>query len=275
MSGVSGAGGASGGGGVRGVIYQCAACRFLVSARDVVVDAANERAALACDACGARTWLPFAGSAGAHVVDVQAGPSTSSSTSAALSLPVSAASSTAIVPASAVVNVANVANVAPTWSEEQRTRIGARLEKLQASGDAQGELATTFNKLLTTWGSEAEHKNFLKKASLVGELAFAGQRYRAILDEAPGDERAKKAQSDILALAMASMSRDKDFGGAGADNASTQKKLVAAAIVILGVLLCIGILVYLPRILDPAPSGEDPVDLQGDGQNIAVPAPGR
>ena len=34
-----------------------------------------------------------------------------------------------------------------------------------------------------TWSSEAEHKNFLKQASLDGELAFAGQRYRAVLEE--------------------------------------------------------------------------------------------
>jgi hypothetical protein len=267
--------------GVRGVIYQCAACRSLVSARDVVLDAPNERAALACDACGARTWLPLSGSdragAGAHVVDVQAGEATVSST--ALALPTnapnapnaaSASASTALVPAAH-------GAVAATWNDEQRARIAARLEKLAPGSDAQGELASTFTKLFAVWGSEAEHKNFLKKASLVGELAFAGQRYRAVLEEAPGDERAKKAQNDILALAMASMSRDKDFGGVAGDNASTQKKLLAAAVVIVGVFICIGILVYLPRILDPAPP-ED-VDLQGeipaDGQNIAVPEPGR
>lgn len=270
--------------GARGVIYQCAACRSLVSARDVVLDASNERAALACDACGARTWLPIAGSArandeGARVVDVQADAPSSSSSSPALALSTTSAS-TALVP---VVPVGASSAVAATWSDEQRTRIAARLEKLAPTGEAQGELATTFNKLLTTWSSEAEHKNFLTKASLVKELAFAGQRYRAVIEEAPGDERAKKAQSDILVLAMASMSREKDFGSAGPEGVPLQKKLLAAAIVVVGVFVCIGILVYLPRILDPSPSDQPwsggdataPVGSEGDGQNIAVPAPGR
>lgn len=264
-----------GGGALRGVIYQCASCRSLVSARDVVVDAANERAALACDACGARTWLPLAGSAGAsgeHVVDVHA-EARPSSTLALSSTPTSSPS-TALVPATA-------ATAAVTWSDEQRTRIGARLDKLAPQGDAQGELASTFSKLFTTWGSEAEHKSFLKKASLVGELAFAGQRYRAILLEAPDDERAKKAQNDILALAMASMGRDAELGSAAPDGASLQKKVLAAGIVLAGLLMCIAILVYLPRLLNPEdqPTGVTPDGAAeaaaADGQNIAVPAPGR
>lgn len=258
---------------LRGVIYQCASCRSLVSARDVTVDTAHERAALSCDACGARTWLPFAGSAtsGAHVVDVTAGPS--ASTASPLALPT--VTSTALVPSGA-------AAAASMWSDEQRTRIATRIDKLAPQGDMQGELAASFTALLTSWNSEAEHKNFLKKASLAGELAFAGQRYRAVLEEAPSDERAKKAQNDILALAVASMSREKDLGSAGGGDTGTQKKLLAAVVIVLGVIACIAILRYLPGLLNPEdeagaldPLDQPAVEGVGDGQNIAPPVPGR
>jgi hypothetical protein len=277
------AGGGHAGGHAGGVIYQCASCRSLVSARHVVADTVNERAALACDVCGARTWLPFASAAqqqGARVVDVEVDARPTEAAARALptpTMPTTTSASTALVPAGAIV-----------WSDEQRARIATRLERASPHGDAQGELAAGFTKLLAEqWSNETEHKNFLKKASLAGELAFAGQRYRAVLEESPGDERAKKAQNDILALAMASMNREKDFGSTGGAGSGTSKKLLAAAVLIAGVLACIAILRYLPRMLDPEGHGEGhgegygaPPAAAGDqtpggGQNIAPPEPGR
>jgi len=266
----------------RGVVFQCAACRALVSAGAIAVDVSagqgNERAGLACDACGATTWLPFADrAAGARVVDVDVG---ATNPSAPLALAASNAPSTAMVPVAG----AAIATVGARFSDEQRGRIEARIAKLGPATDLQRDLSTTFERLLGQWGNEAEHKQFLKKASMVGELAFAGQRYRAVLEEAPADPQAKTAQNDILGLAMASMSHVKDMGGvAGNDGSEGKKKAAAVVILLVGILLCIGIVVFLPRLLSgalgDATQGEPPPDTEAgtgeDGQNVAVPGPGR
>lgn len=267
---------AASGGAIAGVVYQCAACRSLVSVRTIVVDNAHERAALGCDLCGARTWLPTTdvsgasnnASATARVVDVEHAATTSTALALASS---SVAAATALVPtATAPAAVMTTA----TWSSEQRARIDDRIAKLAPSGAAQAELASSFTRLLSSWASEAEHKQFLKKASMVGELAFAGQRYRAVLSEAPSDAHAKKAQNDILGLAMASMSREKDLGSTSASGRG--KKVAAAVIVLVGALACIAIIKSLPSVLAGADVDVDvaPGPDQG-GQNIAPPEPGR
>ena len=226
----------------RGLVFQCGACRSLVSAQSVVADPTQERAGLACVVCGGITWLPFASasaSASAQVVDVH-----TTSPSPSLQL----ASSTALVATATAANAASVA-LATTFTEDQRTRIVERLRKLTASGSAQEELSTSFDRLLGLWQSEAEHKALLTKASLVGELAFVGQRYRSILDEVPGDAQAKKAQTELLGLAMATMSREKDLGATV--RGGINRNVAAVVIVILTVVVCVGLVVYLPRLLRP------------------------
>lgn len=257
----------------RGLVFQCGACRSLVSAHSVVADPAQERAGLACAVCGGITWLPSASASG-QVVDVHTTASSpslqlASSTALVASTATSATTATPATPANtaATANTAASAASAATvalanrFTEDQRARIGDRLRTLAASGAAQEELSMSFDRLLGLWQSEAEHKALLTKASLVGELAFVGQRYRSILDEVPGDPQAKKAQTELLGLAMATMSRDKDLGATV--RGGINKNVAAVVIVILTAIICAGLVIYLPRLLRPDTGDETLLDVPG------------
>lgn len=235
----------------RSIVFQCGACRSLVSVQTAVPDKLKDRAGLSCDICGGVTWLPFAAAGSARVVDVAA-------PGADADAPLRLAASTALAPMTAT------ALATSSFSDDQRERIGERLQKLGAAGPGQEDLSTSFERLLGHWQSDAEHKLFLQKASLVGELAFAGQRYRAILDVVVDDPQAKKAQNDLLGLAMASLSREKDLGASGGAG-GMNKNLAAVALLVVTVLVCAGILIYLPRFLQP--------DAENESMDVVPAAP--
>ena len=205
-------------------VFQCAACRALSVASSVALDGARERAGLSCDACGAVTWLPVGAPSSARVVDVDA---PARPAPAPRELPAPAALATRAP--------TTVATVGSAFTDDQRGRIDERIAKLPPGEGApgQGELAHAFARLLGQWTSEGEHKAFLKKASMLGELAFAGQRYRQVLDAVPGDPAAKRAQGEILTLAMASMSQQKDLGTV--DEQKNGKALAAGLLLIVAI----------------------------------------
>jgi hypothetical protein len=210
-----------------GLVFQCAACRALVVASSVVIDKERERAALPCHACGAACWLPWAGAPGGNrtsteVVDVEpAHPGAP----AARALP-----SGALVPSSPA-----AVEVAAGGDADLRSRILERLPELGPVAEGQRDLAAAFDKLLLHWHSEAEHKAFMQRAAMQNELAFAGQRYRLALDVAPADPHAKRAQGEILTLAMVSLNREKDLGSTDADKTRAKLALAFAAALIIAV----------------------------------------
>lgn len=126
----------------------------------------------------------------------------------------------------------------------RRERIVARLAAAAGASDAQRDLAQLFLRLLDSWESEAEHKQFLKKASTLNELAFAGGRYRIVLDELPGDLRAKTAQNDILSFAMSALTRERDLGRVTKQSSGSGMVTGLIVAVILGALL-----IFLPDLL--------------------------
>lgn len=241
----------NGPGGPAAVIYQCLACRSLVAASTIAFDRERDRAGLVCSHCGAASWLPLAGTAGARVVDVDP-PPTERARGGPRELPAPAG----LVPSStSMVGPLGVGAV-EVFSVDQRERITARCQTLPPAPGAQAELAQAFERLLPAWGSDAEHKQLLKRASMLNELAFVGQRYRLVLEEAPGDPAARRAQNEILSLAMASLSQTRDLGSPA--EGSRSRAGVAAAIVLL-VLALIGALVVMPRLLRGM-SGEAMID---------------
>ncbi len=193
----------------RALLFQCGACRSLVSADSVVLDQGQDRAGLSCAVCQAVTWLPLSRGALA--------PSPS------LTAPVTAG----------------------VIDDDQRARVCKRLLALGPSGSSQEDLASSFERLLGHWHSDVEHKHFLNKASMLGELAFAGQRYRAMLEEVPDEPHAKRAQEDLVALAVAAMSRDAISPGPG----GIHKGAVAVAMLLVTALICGAVAIFLPRLL--------------------------
>jgi hypothetical protein len=114
--------------------------------------------------------------------------------------------------------------VTPPFTE----KLQARLARMPAPTESQRVLDDSFKKLLTRWEVDEDHKALVKLASLQGDLGFVGTRYRAVLDVAPDDTRAKKAQNDILALAMSQMAAVQ--GTANAEPARGKGAILIAAV---------------------------------------------
>jgi hypothetical protein len=157
---------------------------------------------------------------------------------------------TSIAPRASSEPVATYGGVAPRLTEEQRELVHKKLAQLAPAGDAQRGVADDFRKLLGAWEDTSAHKSFVQRASAGGELSFAGQAYRAVLEAIPGEPAAKKAQNEILALAMASLSSTRDLGAVPQKGRTTQVLLIAGAIVLLLVTLFV-----VSRLLRPDAGG--------------------
>ena len=215
------------------VVFQCRACRTLASAAAIAFDAEGSRAGLTCDACMTTTWLPLAGARRSDVVDVK---------DARVQPSALAATPSAMVPTSTSAPVA-----ASFFSVDQRERIEARLRVLPTDGDVEATFAQRFHRLLDHWYSEAEHKRLLKQATIDGCLGLVGQRYRVVLEEAPGDASAKFAQNEILTLAMGSMTQRKDIGSV--DGGKRAGKTALAAVVAFALAACLAMVWAVPKLL--------------------------
>jgi hypothetical protein len=172
--------------------------------------------------------LPAAGGAGATVIDVDSAEDRGSPART----PALAARTVSSVPA-----LVGARSLAAPWTEEERARVEERVLKLTDS--AHTEVNASFRKLLDVWTSEVEHKSWLKRVQLGGDLAYAGQMYRAVLDAMPLDPFAKKAQAEILTLAMATMTSAKDLGTPERGQAGKVALLLLGA-VFLAVILLVG-----------------------------------
>jgi hypothetical protein len=251
------------------VVFQCAACRALGVAHEVVVGVDGSSVGLVCATCAQASWLPVAQGS----VTAQARP-----TSTARALPSSSTSSTTSLPpsllrgddrpAEAAAPVVPLvrgeplgANAAP-WSDaganadanggsthggpsdpfgdDERTRIRKKLATLPPPSSTQAALASRFDALLDgRWRVETEHKALLKAAATAGELAFVGSRYRAVLDVVRDEPRARGAQQELLTMAMATM---KPLGSAVDDGPGGGRRGVAAValVVVFFVVLVVG-----------------------------------
>ena len=219
------------------VIFQCGACRALVSTATAHVHA-DGRAGLPCAACGATTWLALsAGAAAVHTPGL------------APPAPIAAAVGASAAP---VLATPSALTAAPSLflDAAQRDRVVEKLHALGAGGAEKAQLVEAFVQLLPQWTADVAHKALIKRAALQGELPLVGQCYRAVLDALPGDAIAKKAQNDILTAAMATMTQQKDLGAlAMSDGAGGSKRTAVIAVGVIAVVVTLGIIWAVPKLL--------------------------
>ena len=235
-----------------GVVFQCAACRALAVASSISLD--GGRAGLACAACGNVTWLPIAQTTGSTVV-VDADTARSSMAPVALPspAPTSPAPPSTALPSMALATVAGTGMVVVGLAPDVRARVRSRVGALPAGGAEQQPLAQSFDALLDDWHNAAAHKQLLKKAAMTDQLAFVGQRFRAVLDESPGEAAAKKAQNEIMTLAMAALGNKKDLGSL--EEKGNGKTALAVIAVVALVLVLVAALWVVPKLLPMAGAG--------------------
>jgi hypothetical protein len=243
------------------VIFQCTACRALGAAVDVVVALDGTRAGLVCGLCRFTSWLPVSGAA--EVASTATAPtlppalppaplptlalpplSTSTSTSTPTSepftltpvVPAAAPAETSPTKAPAMASAASTTTesaVAVTGGLAELERVRARIATLPAPNEAQTMLNAQFEQLLSSsWGNTGAHKTLLKAAALHGELAFVGNRYRAVLDVVRDEPQAKAAQQELLTLAMATMQNSKDLARMEPKGTSSTTLIVGGLIAI-------------------------------------------
>ncbi|MBM4279636.1 MAG: hypothetical protein FJ137_02380 [Deltaproteobacteria bacterium] len=154
--------------------------------------------------------------------------------------------STAAPPGAPTAAALGVAPPAGPWSEQLRARVLARWGSLGEVSAAQSGLAARLDRLARgPWNEEAEHKALLETASMTGELAFVGARYRAVLDVVRDDPRARAGQQELLKLALATMKNAPDLASTNPE----RRGGVYAALVIFAALLLVGGASYFVMLL--------------------------
>jgi hypothetical protein len=226
---------------MNGVIFQCASCRALGAIHDVQVH--DDRAGLACGVCGSVTWLP-----------INAKPGASAGANVVVEQPKSLPPVTALVPQP---------GASPGAGVEQRDKIVEKLQALPAVTELQQKLAQDFEALLgSKWGDHSAHKELCQRASTAGELAFMGQRYRAVLDVVPNEPNAKRAQGDILTLATIALNATKDLGAIPNEDQRNRRRaaaMLAGAAILVVILVIMQMLGLLRR--DEQQEMIDPVEM--------------
>ena len=145
------------------VLFQCPACRRLVAVSSA--RAADVQVYLRCVECGEETPLDLDGEAKIAVKKAEL----------ASALQPEAAPHPPTLPGADA-------------GDPGLARLRAALDDLEVPEGAES-VAVGFDRLLTRWEDEAEHKRLIKAATAAGQLAPLGQRYRVVLDQRPGDAR--------------------------------------------------------------------------------------
>lgn len=225
------------------IVAQCPSCRALVAIDRIVVE--GERAGVRCPSCFALSWLPI------ERTNQAALPSPA----LVVDLPLPALPAPAL-PAPAVALVAAAPGTlqgANGFDDDVVARISAKLLPPADDAPRQAELAARFSRLLQHWHNETEHKQLLKAAAASDELAFIGTRYRAVLDIVRDEPRARAAQQDLIALAMANMGSTRAL--TTDDGASNNNVVKLVAGVVLAIVTAVGIGVgaqYMTRSFEKA-----------------------
>ncbi len=199
------------------MIVQCPSCRALVGVDSVVVD--GQRAGLRCSACTAVAWLPT-------TLTAPSLPARTTTTTTTATPPLTSLPAVSVVPPTTTA-VAAIPTLAPPaftaaafvplphtavvagFDDNVIARVMAKIPELQSPSPEQAELAARFTRLLPQWHNEIEHKQLLKAAALINELALVGARYRAVLDVVREEPRARAAQQELVSLAMVTMGQSK------------------------------------------------------------------
>ena len=212
------------------LVVQCPNCRTLVVA--VAIEVEGARAGMRCAACATMAWLPVT-TAGAPAVALLTEPAAGLTISQPLALrgmsdpalPMALASSmtTSALERGDTNKLVTTAPQRPVHMPGAlASRVAPKLVRLPQPTAEQRLLEAGFSQLLDRWELPDEHKSLLQRASMAGELGFLGQRYRAVLDAVPDDPHAKKAQAEILVLAMAQMKSSPEMtSDGGASRART------------------------------------------------------
>jgi hypothetical protein len=147
--------------------------------------------------------------------------------------------------ATATATASKATAVAAGFAEDVRARIVERWKRLGEFTAEQAPLAARLERLAQTgWHDESEHKSLLKAASVAGELAFVGARYRAVLDVVRDDPRARAAQQELLNLAMLTMKGPRDFEGTGEPRGKSKAYVAALVVAMLGFLGAAGYFMF-------------------------------
>jgi hypothetical protein len=226
------------------LIVQCPSCRSLVAVDSVVVDGRRSTtgdplAGVRCEACGALTMLPIV-EASAPAADMTPPESSTTALSAVTAVrapiaPTPFEQDSPATPSPLATPTSSPPSLAPpsTFGPDAPALPPDVLERIRvrwpAPTDVQAHLAERFERLLENrWSEPTEHTALVKSAAADGELAFLGQRYRAVLDVVPNEPRARAAQGELLTLATAMMTVRK-VEAAPDDGASGWKVAVAVA----------------------------------------------
>lgn len=205
------------------MIVQCPSCRALVAVSAVILD--EGRAGIRCEACGEVSWLPAEGAT-----------ATSSAAPAPTSRP---------APTSKPAPISRPATTSKPGAELPVEACRERLLGLPEVDDGARPLVEAFDTLLERWDDFEEHKRLIQRASLSGQLPVLGVRYRTVLEVRPEEPVARRAQQEILALAMATLTPSAAVDTSGA----RRYGIVAAAVTSL---LFLGIMLwYVVRMLGP------------------------
>jgi hypothetical protein len=130
---------------------------------------------------------------------------------------------------------------ASSFPADLRERLFERWAALGAGGEQQASLGARLERMAVRgWHDESEHKAVVAAAAAASQLAFVGARYRAVLDVAPRDPHARKAQQEILSLAVAMMKRPE---GTWPDGETAPRKASLQALLVVVLFLAVAVAV--------------------------------
>lgn len=190
------------------MIVQCPACRELAKVERALVNADGSRAGLCCSACGVVTWLP---------ADVDGSAPRLEATRAR----------------------------AP--EDEPAVVLDPKLEEavlgLPATTPGEQAVVDGLRELLPRWHDAEAHRALIRRAHTADSLPALGVRYRRVLEALPHDEASRRAQQEILGLAMATFSTR---AGPPGERTGGQRAQTIAALVVVAVFaaLAIGFLLF-------------------------------
>lgn len=202
------------------MIVQCPACRALVAVSSVVLG--EGKAGVRCGECGEVSWLVGEQEQSHSQTEGQRQTESQRQTEGQSQTESQSQPQTQSLPLEAV---------------------RERLSALPEPGEGAAFVVEGFEGLLGCWDDHAEHKKLVQQASLAGQLPALGVRYRAVLEVCRDEPMARRAQQEILALAMATLAP-----AAPVDREGPKRYLTVAALVIS--LVSVGIMgLYLLRMM--------------------------
>ena len=235
------------------LVFQCTSCRLLGSVQTIDVD--GEHAGLRCASCGKVSWLPVTSSRATVITSVGSSggtPSTSPALPPSTALSMSEAFEE--MPSDYDLRPRKPALPEPSPETSIAVRGGPAIvggptwpARLPEATTTQLALRTAFEALRAHWDDEKAHTALVRRASIEGELAYVGQLYKALLDKNPSEPRVKRAQQEILTLAMATMNTSRELSSSPLDGKASKLPQIVAGIFFV-VLTAVFLFVIVPKL---------------------------